>query len=116
MTIPVPIGDVAALLGRYGSAYLLTTSPDGRTKVVAVDPVPHGPVLRVATPGRGSVANLATHPGVTVIWPPLEPHGFTLIVDGSAAADDAGLTVTPERATLHRPAAHADGPEAPYPL
>lgn len=116
MTIPVPLGDLARLLTAYGSAYLLTASNDGRTKVITVDPVPEGRLLLVATPSRGAAANIAANPAVTLVWPPLERHGFTLIVDGTAVADEDGVTVSPEHGILHRPGTHADGPDAPYPF
>ncbi|QQS00183.1 MAG: pyridoxamine 5'-phosphate oxidase [Austwickia sp.] len=119
MTIPVPMADLAALLTRYGSAYLISVGADGRAKVITVDPVVEGRVLLVPTPSRGSAANIAANPQVTLAWPPSERHGFTLIVDGTAVADDAGITVTPEHGILHRPAPHAqapDAPAAPYPF
>lgn len=115
MTIPVAIGDLERVLTTFGSAYLITIGT-GHTKVVTVDPVVEGRVLLVPTPSRGSAANIAANPAVTVVWPPLEPRGFTLIVDGTAVADEDGITVAPEHGILHRPSTHADGPEAPYPL
>lgn len=115
MTIPVPIADLAALLEHYDSAYLVTSTGTGPAKVVTVDPVVDGGVIVVA-PSRGSAANLAVNAAATLVWPPPERHGFTLIVDGTAVAGDAGITVTPEHGILHRPRAHAGGPPAPYPL
>lgn len=97
----------------------MTTSPDGRAKIITVDPVVEGGVLAVPTPSRGAAANIAGNPAVTVVWPPLQRHGFTLIVDGTAVADEAGIAVTPEHGILHRPRTHAQAPgapEAPYPL
>ncbi|RTL61169.1 MAG: pyridoxamine 5'-phosphate oxidase family protein, partial [Hyphomicrobiales bacterium] len=44
------------------------------------------------------------HPDVTLLWPPPEPGGYSLIVDGRSELDDQGLRVVPQRAVLHRPA------------
>lgn len=116
MTIPVPISDLERVLAHYGSAYLVTVGTDARAKIITVDPVIEGSVVVVRTPSRRSAANIAANPAVSLVWPPPEPRGFTLIVDGTAAADTGGMTITPEHGILHRPRAHADGPEAPYPL
>ena len=55
--------------------------------------------------------NLAQHDGVTLVWPPREPGGYTLIVDGTGKPTDAdtALQIVPSRAVLHRKAA----PELP---
>ncbi|MCO5310438.1 MAG: hypothetical protein M9891_14370 [Austwickia sp.] len=118
MTIPVPLGDLEQLLATagYASALLITVPATGHAKVLTVDPVPDGRVFLVPTPSRGAAANLAANPAVTLVWPPQQRHGFTLIVDGTGVADDEGITVTPVHAILHRPRTHADGPQAPYPL
>ena len=50
---------------------------------------------------------------MTVLFPPLEQRGYTLIVDGTAEVTDDGIAVRPATAVLHRPADHADGPAAP---
>ncbi|RHW27538.1 pyridoxamine 5'-phosphate oxidase [Nocardioides immobilis] len=112
MSIPVEIGDITAALERFGSGYLLTTT-DGRVKVVTVDPDATGTGLRVSAPGRGTLGNLAANPAVTLVFPPLEQHGYSLLVDGTGVADGDDVVVTPTSAVLHRPAAHADGPLPP---
>lgn len=111
MSIPVDIGDLEKALQDFRSGYLLTTA-DGRVKVVTVDPDLTGPALRIAAPGHGTLGNLAANPAVTLVFPPLEPRGYTLLVDGSAAVDAEDVVVTPTSAVLHRPASHADGPLA----
>ncbi|PRC51529.1 hypothetical protein C6A85_63615, partial [Mycobacterium sp. ITM-2017-0098] len=40
----------------------------------------------------------------TLVWPPREPGGYTLIVDGAASASGDGLSIQPTGAVLHRPA------------
>lgn len=109
MSIPVDIGDLAAALERFASGYLLTTT-DGRVKVVTVDPVPDGHGLRVGAPGGGTLRNLAANPAVTLVFPPLQAHGHSLLVDGTATVEGDDVVIVPGSAVLHRPAAHADGP------
>lgn len=111
MSVPVRLDALETALIGVGSGYLLT-SVDGRVKVVSVDPTMRDGILRTQ-PSKGSAANLATNPLVTVAFPPLAHHGFTLIVDGTAVATDDGIDVTPTGAIWHRPARHADGPDAP---
>jgi hypothetical protein len=109
VSIPVDIGDLEKALQEFSSGYLLTTT-DGRVKVVTVDPELSEGELRIASPGRGTLGNLATNPVVTLVFPPREPHGYTLLVDGTAEVDGDLVAVAPATAVLHRPASHADGP------
>ncbi|GAA1546912.1 pyridoxamine 5'-phosphate oxidase family protein [Nocardioides humi] len=114
MSIPVDPADLRQALADFGSGYLLTTSSP-QVKVVTVDPVAGADgVLRVAGPGRGTLRNLAENPAVTLVFPPRERHGYTLLVDGTAVVErDSDVVVTAATAVLHRPAAHADGPLPP---
>lgn len=109
MSIPVDITKLAEVLGDRGAGHLLTVSADGRVKAVTVEPTSAEGVLR-CPPSRGSADNLAHNPAATLLFPPREEHGYTLLVDGTAAADESGIAFTPQAAVLHRPAAHADGP------
>ncbi len=113
MSIPVEVGDLAKALQGYGAGYLLTSSSTGTVKVITVEPTVVDGTVVVAGPGRGTLANLAANPAVTLVFPPLERRGFTLLVDGTAEARGDDVTVTPTGAVLHRPASHADGPPAP---
>ncbi|HWI43363.1 MAG TPA: pyridoxamine 5'-phosphate oxidase [Nocardioides sp.] len=115
MSIPVDPKDLAQALADFGSGYLLTTSSP-QVKVVTVDPeVDANGNLAISGPGRGTLANLAQNPAVTLVFPPLERHGYTLLVDGTAQAggDGQDVVVEPTGAVLHRPASHADGPLPP---
>jgi hypothetical protein len=112
VSIPVEIGNLLAALKGFGSGYLLTTT-EGRVKVVTVDPSGGDSGLRINSPGRGTMVNLAANPAVTLVFPPLERRGYTLLVDGTALADGDDVVVTPTSAVLHRPATHADGPMPP---
>jgi hypothetical protein len=103
MSIPVDLADLPQTLADFDRGYLLTTS-QGRVKAVSVRAVPADGALRVAAPGRGSVANSTANPAVTLLFPPRESGGFTLLVDGSAVAEDDDLVVTPDGAVLHKAA------------
>ncbi len=113
MSIPVSVDRLAEVLGDYGAGYLLSVSGDGRVKVVTVEPEVAGEVLVVSGPGRGSLANVAGNPQVTLAFAPAEHHGFTLLVDGTATVHGDDVQVAPSGAVLHRPAAHSDGPPPP---
>lgn len=113
MSIPVDVARLSQALTDYGSGYLLTVSPQGRVKAITVDPEVRDGVVVVSGPSGGSAANLAANPAATLVFPPAQPRGYTLIVDGTAAAVGDDFEVTPKNAVLHRPAAHADGPLPP---
>jgi hypothetical protein len=109
----VEVGDLAKALEGFGAGYLLTASTSGAVKAVTVEPTFEDGVLVVTGPGRGSLANVGANPSVTLLFPPLEQRGYTLLVDGTAEAAGDDVRVAPAGAVLHRPAAHADGPPAP---
>ncbi|GAB3495646.1 pyridoxamine 5'-phosphate oxidase [Flexivirga sp.] len=107
MSTSVDLAALAETIGGYGTAYVLTTT-DARVRAVAVDPVLVDGVFRL-TWSKRTAANIAANPVVTLLFPPLEPHGYSLIVDGSAEDTGDALHVSPTAAVLHRPMAHADG-------
>ena len=109
MSVKVDLEELAATLRDFGSGYLLTVSDDHRAHAVAVVPVGDGEGLRVEGLGNRSRTNLAAHPDVTLLFPPREPGGYSLIVDGTATVSGEGALVTPTHAVLHRPADHAEG-------
>ena len=112
MSIPVEVGDLAR---RWTTSAPATCSPRpaARVKVVTVEPTVTDGVVLVEGPGKGTVANLADNAAVTLVFPPREPRGFTLLVDGTAEVTGDDVRITPATAVLHRPASHADGPPAP---
>ena len=110
MSVPVAIERLAETLAGFDAGYLLTAGADGRVKAVSARPAYDGGVLRVAAPGRGSVANVAAHETVTLLWPPSgrgtgPTAGFSLLVDGTAVAEGDDVVVTPSSAVLHKPVA-----------
>lgn len=108
MSVPVALDRLRDEAGRFGPRpYLLTVSADGRAHAVSVAVAWDGDELVMAA-GRRTVANAADRPHVSLLWPPHEPDGYSLIVDGeahvSAGPDGAGVAVTPTTAVLHRSA------------
>ena len=112
MSIPVDVASLARALEDFGAGYLLTNT-GGRVKVVTVEPTVTDGVALVEGPGKGTIANLADNAAVTLVFPPREPKGFTLLVDGTGEVVGDDVRITPVTAVLHRPASHADGPPAP---
>ena len=101
MSVVVDLGDLPERLREFDRGYLLT-SHDGVVKAVSVRAVAQDGTLLVATPGRGSVANVGTNPAVTLLFPPLENPGMTLLVDGTGAPEGDDVRVTPTGAVLHK--------------
>ena len=107
MSVKVDLDELAAHVATYGLAYLLTVTDDQRAHAVAVRPSVTADSVTVDGVGRRTLANLDARPDVSLLWPPVEDGGYTLIVDGSAMATGGVLTITPSHAVLHRPADHA---------
>ena len=107
MSIEVPIDELATTMERYDFAYVVTVSDSGRPHLVAVRPVVSGHDLTVSV-GRTSLANAAARPEVTLVFPPVEAGGFSLVVDATVASDtgstSGSLQLTATWAVLHRPA------------
>lgn len=109
----VDLQALADALVNYPYAYLITVDDGYRAHTVTVEPELRGAALDVGLIGGRTQQNLARRRDVTLLWPPSEAGGYSLIVDGEAAVSEAGdavrLTVVPTRALLHR---DADSPEA----
>jgi hypothetical protein len=104
MSVKVDLDQLAGALADFTFAYLITVGDDHRAHTVAVDPVLADGVLDVGSIGNSTRKNVAAHADVTVVWPPSQPGGYSLIVDGIGRATDDALTVVPSRAVLHRKA------------
>lgn len=108
MSIGVELDKLREQTERFGaSPYLLTVSDDGRPHATAVTVRWDGDEL-VAGVGRRSASNVGDRPDVSLLWPPVDAEGFSLIVDGRAQVRDGDVAVAPEHAILHRQ--RADGP------
>jgi hypothetical protein len=104
MSVKVDLDQLAGALADFTFAYLITVGDDYRAHTVAVQPVLSDGVIDVGSIGNTTRKNVSRHDGVTLVWPPSQPSGYTLIVDGVGRAADDALRVEPTRAVLHRPA------------
>jgi hypothetical protein len=100
MSVKVDLDRLADELANYAFAYLVTVGDDYHAHTVAVEPVLDAGVFDIGPVGGKTSGNLSAHPGVTLVWPPSERGGYTLIVDGHAD----GSQIKPLRAVLHRKA------------
>jgi hypothetical protein len=109
MSVKVDLAELAEHLQHYNFAYLLTVGEDQRPHAVAVRPTFDGRSLELPGLGSTSRANLEARPDISMVWPPFEHGGYSLIVDGHATLVDAGAAVEPSHAILHRPAEGGTG-------
>jgi hypothetical protein len=100
---------LAQALGDYRFAYLVTVGDDYQVHTVTVEPQLRERVMDVGLIGGRTRKNVESRSAVTLLWPPREPDGYSLIVDGQAEVTDvtnsddtAALRVVPTRALLHR--------------
>src|SRR5699024_7538717 len=103
MSIAVAPSELAEAVAGFQYAYLLTVSDGGRAHAVAAQPQWADGRFTLGKLGNRSRRNAAARPAVTLLWPPQDVAGYSLIVDGDATLADAVLTITPSRAGLHRP-------------
>ncbi len=126
----VDLKRLVAALADYPFAYLITVDDYYRVHTVTVEPVLRdfpdhgesaGAVLDIGLIGGHTRENLAHRSDVTLLWPPPEPGGYSLIVDGRAEAaesevqpkpETARFGVIPTRALLHRAADPESGAAA----
>lgn len=115
MSVPVELGALAEQVSLNGpQALLLTVNEDDRPHAVAVEVVWDAGRLRTGA-GSRTAANIARRPGVSILWPCLEPGAYSLIVDGDATVEDSEVVVEPARAVRHRTPVGTSGtdPDAP---
>jgi hypothetical protein len=98
---------LADALSGYRFAYLVTVDDDYRVHTVTVEPELREQVMDVGLIGGRTRRNVESRSAVTLLWPPSEPGGYSLIVDGTGEITDsnddtAALRVVPTRALLHR--------------
>lgn len=113
MSIVVDLDQLASTLAGYPFGYLLTSS-GGEVKAVTVTASVVDGHVEVPVASNGSARNLVGNPTATLLFPPTEPKGYSLIVDGTAASTGGGFRLEPVRAVLHRPADHAGPGGAPH--
>lgn len=108
MSVPVALDQLHAALDEFGTvAYLLSAGSDGRPRCVSVA-LSWSDDQLTASVGKRTGGNIGIQPLVSLLWPPVEPGGYSLIVDGSAAitseSDGGGalITITPSNGVRHR--------------
>lgn len=111
VSIPVDVTELVGALQRFDYAYLTTIDAEYRPHVVAVSPVVEQGYLVIPEVGRRSMANATARPQVTLVWPPADRSGHTLIVDATCTpTGPATVQAVPSRAVLHRPAPPGPAP------
>lgn len=109
MSIPVELEDLVAATAERAFAYVITVGDDSTPHLVAAVPS-WGDTGATITVGRSTLDNATARSAITLCYPPSEPGGYSLIVDGTAAAGEPGtIAFAPTGAVLHRPAAGAAG-------
>lgn len=76
MSIEVELPDLADVLARFRSVYLVTVGGGVRGHIVAVDPTLSERAILLAGIGSTSRANLAVEPSLTLLWPPGSGRGL----------------------------------------
>jgi hypothetical protein len=112
VSVPVSLEKLRREIDQATSTpYLVTVSADGRPHCVSVAVDWRGDAL-VTTAGNTTFSNAVTRPLVSLVWPPSEPGGLSLIVDANAnRAEDPerALVLVPTSAVLHRSASSGPG-------
>ncbi len=109
MSIPVDVAQLGDELERFGpSAYVLTVRDDATPHVAHVTFSLVDGELRCPA-SRTAARNVADRPIMSVLWPPYEDGGYSMIIDGEARTDGDELVVRPTSGVLHRPAPAPDG-------
>ena len=94
---------LAQTVDDYGFAYLITIADGDHIHTSAVQPTIESESVLIPAPSTHVQANAGQRPKVSLVWPPREPDGYSLIVDGVAQLEGDNLRVVPTRAIQHRP-------------
>jgi hypothetical protein len=117
MSINLSVAELCAEATRFGNTpYLLSQSDDGRPHAVGVT-ITWRDTDIVSSSGTRSANNVQARPLISLLWPPVEAGGYSLIVDGVGRVIGEGadrrIVVEPTRGVLHRsgpaPTAQAGG-------
>lgn len=111
MANTVDVATLAEHAAGFAFAYLITINPKGRIHTSVVRPSVGGSTVTIVEASGRSCTNAGEHPEVSLVWPPADAGGYSLIVDGTATNDEGTLVVTPSRAILHRPALEPAEPD-----
>ena len=104
MSIRVELDELRAIASeQMPFAYLMTVSGDASARAVAITPRIDDDVITCEA-GRHSCENAIARPDVSLLWPPVDPGDYSLIVDGTATVDGSVVRIRATRAVRHRPA------------
>ncbi len=113
----MPVTTLVEAISHYGrEAWLLTVATDGpHTSHVTIEL--HGERIACAL-SASAARNIAREPNVSLFWPPTEPGGYALIVNGAATEDrrpTGGTTaeIKLTKSVLHRPGPGPDDSDGP---
>ena len=103
--------DIGNQMERFGAtAYVVTVRDDATAHIAHLTMRLDGDVLRCGA-SRSAAANVTVRPNISVLWPPYEPGGYSMIVDVVAqtipGTDGPELELRPTSGVLHRPATPA---------
>tara|TARA_B100000214_G_scaffold87812_1_gene60334 strand:- start:4167 stop:4550 length:384 start_codon:yes stop_codon:yes gene_type:complete len=115
MSIPVTAKDIHKTIKEYGSStYLISATADNHPHVANLTFAIDKNDL-IFTVGKRGTKNLENCPHVTMLWPPKELGGYSLIIDGIASKhenfDGSGSVwkISFDSGILHRPAQNLAG-------
>ena len=108
VSVPVALDRLRDEVTRFGThPFILTVSDSGRPHAVSATTAWDGDDL-IAGCGRSTASFATARPEISLLWPPIEPEGYSLIVDGTATVDDQQIRLRPAKAVLHRSAPSPD--------
>ncbi len=104
VSVPVDVAKLTEQLEVYGTAgYVLTVRDDHTPHIAHVTFTLSDGTLRCGA-SRTAANNVASRPHISLLWPPHEAGGYSMIVDGDARTEGDELVVVPTGGVLHRPA------------
>ena len=109
MSIPVEIDDLEEAIDNYGvNAYLITTDSKSHPHIthITLSTLSYPFICNI---GRKTAANVLARPSVAMLWPPVSPGDYSLIVDGMMQVEEnpegsSQGVFKPKSAILHRSA------------
>lgn len=106
----MPAHTLPEAISQYGrEAYLLTIGKDGpHTSHVSIEL--RGSIVGCVI-GSSAARNIANESNVSLFWPPREPGGYAMIVNGTAAGNRGPTGVTAVEITLTKSVLHRPGPK-----
>lgn len=106
MSMRVEMAELPGEIVARGPGFLLSSVLDSRPHAVhqIFQVAAEGDQVELRTTvGKTARGNIGMRPSVSVLWPPSEPGGFSLIVDGEARLDgDEHVIISVTGAVFHR--------------